>query len=213
MKDKIKTTDINELANSLAVMAMTPLLDNNLWQCYGYSKRPKHGSVFEKLFPDKFELENYITKEVLTMGLIDVFNGIKKSSKTPEDKIFMSMGLIDIFLFTTKHLYSYDSFLEHLFEAYDDYLKSDKDKLHISSLLKAREVLDKKNSAKYLVGTTMIFSHDTHTEDFLVNSERVKELIDDTSLDGKLKISMPKEILDKYVHLISTKILNNYKTK
>jgi len=78
-----KTTDINDLVEYLASTAMRPLLDDEVWRAYGYKKRPKSGNILHKLFPDKFELEDFITKEVLTMGLIDVLKERKLVSERP----------------------------------------------------------------------------------------------------------------------------------
>ncbi|MFA6007024.1 MAG: hypothetical protein WC784_00040 [Candidatus Shapirobacteria bacterium] len=209
--DKAKTTDINDLINYLAGTAMNPLLDNSLWQCYGYAKRPKHGSIVEEMFPKKFELDKFITKEVLTMGLIDVLNGIKGSNKSPEDKIFLAMGLLDIFIFTTKHLFPPEEYMEELYQKYGEYLKAEKDKLHITAILRAREKLNKKNAAKFLVGTTQIFASNPNQENFLIDNKKVSGIINDTNITGQLKISMPKDFLDKHVHLIITNILDNNK--
>lgn len=71
-----KSTDINDLVVFLAGTAMKPLLNDEIWQNYGYKKRPRKGNIWNRVFPKKFELENLITKEVLTMGLIDVLTGI-----------------------------------------------------------------------------------------------------------------------------------------
>ena len=74
MADKTK---LNDLVLYLTGMAMRPVLDDELWKAYGYGKRPKSGSVLHSVFPSKFELEDYITKDVLTMGLIDILNAVK----------------------------------------------------------------------------------------------------------------------------------------
>ena len=62
-----KITDINNLTLFLAVAGMKPLLNDEVWQCYGYKKRPKKGNIWNKIFPKMFELENFISKEILTM--------------------------------------------------------------------------------------------------------------------------------------------------
>src|SRR3989344_2720433 len=85
------TTDINDLVLKLSVIGMKPLLDDEVWQCYGYKKIPKKGLIVSKMFPNK--LEDFITKEILTLGLIDVLNGIKKSNKTSDTKLLLSIGI------------------------------------------------------------------------------------------------------------------------
>lgn len=95
-------TNVEDLVNRLAAAGMMPLLNDEIWQCYGYNKRPQKGNIWFKMFPKKFKLEKLIEKELLTMGLIDVLTGIKKSTETPETKLLIAVGVIDKFLFGTK---------------------------------------------------------------------------------------------------------------
>jgi len=202
-----KITDIDDLVVFLAGTGMKPLLKDEIWQCYGYKKRPRKGNIWNKMFPKKFELENFITKEVLTMGLVDVLNGIKKSTATSDTKLLISIGVLDQFLSTTKHLFSSDSFMENLFSTYASFLKSDKSKLHEPIILKAKDVLDKKDFAKFMVGTVKLLAIE-HADDFLLNSNYIKDAIDNSSIENKLKISLPEEMYKKYRALLSEKILN-----
>lgn len=47
-----KTTDINDLVLQLAAMAMKPVLNDEVWQCYGY-KRNRNTEVCGIKFPLK----------------------------------------------------------------------------------------------------------------------------------------------------------------
>lgn len=203
-----KITDINDLVLSLAVMAMKPLLNDEVWQCYGYKKRPKHGNMWNKIFPKMFGLENFISKEILTMGLIDVLNGVKKSTETPDTKLLISIGVVDQFLSTTKHMFSHDLFMENLFSTYASYLKSEKSKIHEPVILKSKDVLNKKDFAKFMVGTIKLLAIE-HADDFLLKSDYIKGVIEKSSKENKLKISMPDEMYKKYVPLVEKNILNN----
>jgi hypothetical protein len=84
-----KISDINDLVLFLTATAMKPLLNDEVWQCYGYRKRPKHGNIWNRIFPKMFELENFISKEILIMGLIDILNGIKKSREESDTKLLL----------------------------------------------------------------------------------------------------------------------------
>lgn len=202
-----KITDINDLVLNLAVMAMKPVLNDEVWQCYGYRKKPKHGSVWDKFFPKMFALDNFISKEILTMGLIDVLNGIKKSTEAPDTKLLISVGVVDQFLSTTKHMFPSDLFMENLFSAYASYLKSEKSKIHEYSILKSKDVLDKKDFAKYMIGTIKLLAME-HTDDFLLKSDYIKSFVEKSFKENKLSISMSDEMYKKYVPLIDEKILN-----
>ncbi len=202
-----KITDINDLVLQLAVMAIEPmLLNDQVWQCYGYKKRPKHGSIWDKIFPKMFVLENFISKEILTMGLIDVLNGIKKSAETSETKLIISIGVVDQFLSATKNMFSLDLFMENFISTYALHLKSEKSKIHEPIILKAKDILDKKDFAKFMVGTIRLLAI-KQTEDFLLKSDYIKSYIEKSSKENKLNISMPNEVYKKYLPLIEEKIL------
>lgn len=202
-----KITDINDLVLQLAVMAMKPVLNDEVWQCYGYKKKPKHGSIWDKIFPKMFALENFISKEILTMGLIDVLNGIKKSTETPDTKLVISIGVVDQFLSTTKNMFPSDLFMENLFSTYASYLKNEKSKIHEPVILKAKDILDKKDFAKFMVGTIKLLLN-AHAGDFLLKSDYIKGVVEKSSKENKLKISIPDEMYKKYLPLIEEKILN-----
>jgi hypothetical protein len=202
-----KITDINDLVLNITALAMKPVLDDEIWQCYGYRKKPKHGSIWDKFFPKMFALENFVSKEILTMGLIDVLNGVKKSTESSDTKLLISVGVIDQFLSTTKHMFPIDSFMENLFSTYASYLKSEKSKIHEPVILKAKDILDKKDFAKFMVGTIKLLAIE-HSNDFLLKSDYIKGVVEKSGKENKLKISMTDEMYKKYVPLIETKILN-----
>ncbi|MFH1769211.1 MAG: hypothetical protein ABH833_00915 [Parcubacteria group bacterium] len=206
---KNKTPDINNLVLFLAGTAMKPLFNNDIWQCYGYRKRPKHGSIWHKMFSKRYELESFIAKEILTMGLIDVLNGIKKSTGTFDTKLLISMGMIDQFLSATKNIFSIDLFMENLFSTYASYLKSDKSELHVPVILKAKDILNKKDFARFMVGTIKLLAVGHPANDFLLESDLIKNVVEESSKENKLEISMSQEMYKKYAHLLSEKILNN----
>jgi hypothetical protein len=202
-----KIIDINDLVLLLVATAVKPLLDDEIWQCYGYKKRPKHGNIWNKIFPKMFELESFVSKELITMGLIDTLNGIKKSTDTLDTKLLISIGVIDQFLSITKHMLPTDMFMENLFTSYSSYLKSRKSKIYEPIILKSKNILNKKNFAKFMVGTIKLLAIN-HTDDFLLKSDYIKDIIEKSSKENKLKISMPSQIHEKYISLIREKILN-----
>lgn len=203
-----KISDINDLVVFLAGTAMEPLLNDEIWQNYGYKKLPRKGSIWYRAFPKKFELENLITKEILTMGLVDVLNGIKKTNKPTDTKLLLSLGIIDQFLSTTKHLFDPNSFMENLFSTYASFLTCEKSNLHVPFILKAKNILNERDFAKFLVGTTALLGKPPYADDYLLQSDYIKEAINNSSTENKLKISMPEEMYKKYRALLSEKILN-----
>lgn len=202
-----KIADINDLVWFLAVTAMRPLQDDELWRCYGYKKWPKHGKIWEKIVPKMFVLENFISKEILTMGVIDVLNGVKKSTEVPDTKSLISIGVVDQFLSTTKDMFSSDLFMEHLFSTYASCLKTEKSEIPVPIMSRAVDILDKKDFPRFVFGTIKWLGIE-HADDFLLKSDYIKGVIEKSSKENKLKISMSDETYKKYVPLIEEKILN-----
>lgn len=203
-----KKLDINDLVLFLTGIAMEPVLNNGIWQNYGYKKRPRKGGIWYTLFPNKFQLETLITKEILTMGIIDVLNGIKKSNKSSDTKLLISLGLIDQFLSTLKNRFDHNSFMENLFSVYGDSLECDKSKRHEPFILNAKGTLSNKDFAKFLVGTTAMLGLPPYRDGFLLDSDYIKDAVDNSSKESKLQIAMSEELCKEYGALLSERILN-----
>ncbi|MBU0710955.1 hypothetical protein KKA87_03390 [bacterium] len=203
-----KITDINDLILFLSGTAMHPLLTNEIWQKFGYKKRPKKGNILTKLFPKYFALYNLITREILTMGLIDTLDGIKKSNKSTDIQLLISIGVIDKFLSTTKHLFDPSLFMENIFSTYTSFTKCERSKLYELFVFRAKDILNNEYFAKFLVGITALLGTPPYTGNFLIKSDYIKEIVDASPVENKLKIDMTKETYYKYGHLISEKIIN-----
>jgi len=202
-----KSADINDLVISLATIGTRPLFSDEIWQYYGYKKKPSHGLIWDKIFPKIFALDNFISKEILTMGLIDVLNSIKKSNVDHDTKLILSVGVVDQFLSVTKNMYSANSFMELLLSSYGAYLKSEKTRKQDFFILKSKEILDNKGFARILVGSSKLFSHND-TADFLIKSDYIKDTVEKSSKENTVRISMTDEIYKKYVPLLEERILN-----
>lgn len=206
---KKKITDINDLVLFLTSMALKPLLIDEIWQNFGYRKRPKKGRIWSRLFPKKFKLENLIMKDLLTMGLIDTLNGIKKSSKLIDTQLVISIGVIDKFLSTIKYLFDPIPFMDNLFSIYSSFAICENLKSHEPFILKSKNILNKKHFAKFLVGIITLLGMSTYTDGFLIKNDYIKEIIDDSFCKNKLQIDMSDKMCEKYVNLVLEKILNS----
>lgn len=207
MTHESEIDDINDLVVVLAGIGVKPLLNDEIWQCYGYRKRPVKGNIWNKLFPKIFSLQNFISKEVLTMGLIDILNGIKKSAESHKVKLLLMVGVTDQFLATTGHIFPPDEFMENLFSSYKSYSQDSKSGLHGPIILKAKDVLDKKDFARFMVGTIKLLA--AAKDDFLLRSNLIKDTIDKSAKKNQLRLSMSKEMYRKYGPLLEENILNS----
>ncbi len=206
MKKKFK--DINDLVSYLAVSAMSLLLSDEMWQLFGYKKCPKRGSKWSELFPKKFQLEDLITEEILTMVLIDTLCGIKKSSVSYDTKLLISIGVIDRFISTMGHKFEGHSLMKNLFNTYASFLQSEKSKLHIPIITKGKEILSAKDFSKFLVGITYLVGTPQFLGSYLLNTEDIVEAINNSSTTNRLSMDLSKEFYQEYAELVAHKILD-----
>ncbi len=199
-------SDINDVVDNLAAYSVKPVLDDNLWTYFGYKKRPKRGAIFSKLVPEKHELENFILQQVITMSIIDTLFGIKHSKLDEKDKLLLAVGLLDRTIKATKHMISPDDFVANLIDLYEKYLKSDKNKIYAPVIAKSKKQLSKKNFAKFMVGTTYIFSHRNEGHCFLDSDIVTKNINKYKKLENKLQID---KSVDKYVETLLEKVIRN----
>ncbi|OGM08579.1 hypothetical protein A2Z67_06350 [Candidatus Woesebacteria bacterium RBG_13_36_22] len=201
-----KIVDINDLVLQITARGTKPLLHDDIWKCYGFKKTPSHKNIFFRLFRKKCSLENCVISEVLTMGLIDVITGIKKSKESRVNKLLISLGVIDQFISMTKHMIAPDHLLESLLYTYESYLATDKRNLYSLIVYKAKNKLNKKDFAKFLAGTEKLLKLKPNG-DFLVKSSKIREIVENSFKENKLNISMSKDEFEKYSSLVKEKIL------
>jgi len=205
-----KSRDINSIIDHIAGIGASLLFTDEIWQCYGYKKRPQRGSIWYEIFPNKYKLDRFLEKELLTIGLIDVLNGIKKSTISPDAKLLLSAGVTDKFLLSTRHIISPDSFLKNLFFTYDSVAKNNESKIHELFILKANNTLGKKDSAKFLVGTIQLFAT-KHDDYILLDNDHIKSTIEKYFQENGYDLSISNEKREKYnpfYSLLKEKILN-----
>jgi len=193
MNDAIE--DVNDLVAYLVNLPMQLLVFDGVWQTYGYTKSPNIQTPFEE----------YIAKEILTMGLIDVLNAIKKSQEIDFTKLQIAIGVVDTFMSSMKQVFSLDIFMEDLFCAYESYLKSDKSEIFKPVVLKAKNTLDEKDFPIFMVGTIRLISGGV-PGDFLLKSDAIKNVIEESPKHNQLEISMPRDTYKKYLELLHRNI-------
>jgi hypothetical protein len=98
--------------------------------------------------------------------------------------------------------------MDNLFDSYASYLKCNKSKLYEPIIIKSKNVLDKKDFAKFMVGTIKLLAME-HADYYLLESAYFEDLIDNSQIleELKLKVAIP-EVYQKYGNKILDKILN-----
>ncbi len=180
---KTPCPDIKELINFLGNAILKPVLSKDLWQCYDYKKLPNTSFIRSKLFPRSFSLDEYITREVIIMGLIDVVNGINESSLKREKKLLLMGEIVSQFINTEKYLYCEYQFLKNFLSAYISYVEGDKNELYKPILLRAKNNLKLKYFSRFTVGTIKLLKHqkDSH----LISIDYIRELVEEPLINEK----------------------------
>jgi len=200
--------DINELVDVLTGIVVQLILNDDIWKKFGFKKRPRKGHVWHRIFPKKFELNNLIIRETITMGLIDTFNGIKKSNLPIEIKLLISTGLIDRTLPTISHLFDAEVFIDNLISTYHSCSSCEKSNFHEPFIHKSKDILSKKDFAKFLVGVTTLLGAPPFTEDLLISSEYIKDLVENITIEKQLVIEMPEDLFQEYATIMSKEVFD-----
>lgn len=206
MANKIR--DINDCVVFLSGMVMQLILSDEIWQNFGYKKRPRKGIIWSKLLPEKFELDNYIIKEVLIIGIIDLLNSIKETKLLSDKKLLIAIGMLDQILPTTKHLFNENIFLKNIIDTYKICSKHEKSKIHEPFILKAKEELSKKAFTKFMVGITALLGTPPFYAGLLLDENYIKNEIESFNLENKLKVGLSEEKVEEYTKLLMENIFS-----
>ncbi|MEX2054021.1 MAG: hypothetical protein WD883_00535 [Candidatus Colwellbacteria bacterium] len=212
MRGEIDKNSIQFMSLRLFTIASKPMLTDNYWQAYGYAKVPKRGSMWSKLLPKTFELEDYIYESLLMMGSVDVLMRINKANMPKEDKVLIALMLLDSIFDTTAHMFPFDSFMDKTLRVYNMHLKGGKLKeVYGPVILEAKKDLSNKSFAKFLVGTIQLFSHSENQKNFLIKSDYITDLIEGgpRKVGGsKLNWSAPEEKIQQYKKILDREVFN-----
>lgn len=201
-----RIADINDLVSYLTAKGTKPLLYDEIWKCYGFKKRPSHKSKLNSLLGKNFDLENNIIKEVLTMGLVDIINGIRKSKESRVTKLLITLGVIDQFLSMTKNVIIPDQLIESFLYTYENYRANSKTDLHALIVYKIKNKLNKRDFLKFLAGTEKLLALKANG-DFLIKSDYITKIIENSYKYRKLNLMMTGDEYEKYSSLIKERIL------
>ena len=185
------------------------LLDDETWKLFGYKKRPKRGAIFSRLFPKKYELDNFIFRHFFILGVIDVLNGIKKSKQSYYNKTIVILNFFEEVDVLSKNTDCLTDLLKDLPTAYDIYKESNPKNLYEPYLSKSENVLGSTNSARFLIGISKIqferMLMDISAKDFFLSSDRVAELINTQDIAAVKEdlTGFSKETLEEYGKFIS----------
>ncbi len=165
----------SDIRSKLFFYAMIPALgSNNTWRAYGFKKRPRYGSFVAKMFPRKYELQEFINQELFILGFVDVLVGIQYSHVSNEDKALLVASLFDSFLYYSPKSRNM-GFIDAVFVTFLDH-KNPAEKRFSTSMLKRSKSMSKINQSKYIYGTQVLMYDDAKNY-FFIDSEKIIDLI------------------------------------
>jgi len=88
-----KTIEINSLLDILSGLSVRSIFDDDLWKIYGFRRRPR--TFIINFFPSKKLYIRLIKRDIISMGIIDIINGIKKSNIDKNTKVIIAMGVLN----------------------------------------------------------------------------------------------------------------------
>lgn len=198
--------DINDIVLLLAIWGIEPILRDEIWQSYGYKKRPRKGHIWSKLFPKRFELDYWIKKEILTMGTIDVLNGIKNSNLSYDKKVLIGVGVIDQILAKTEHMLNKETFLQNVVSRFKSCSVCERSKFYEPFILEADEMSSQRAFARFLVGTITLLGTPPFTGELLMSREQITHIIERSTIKGKFRALLPEDKIQEYAEVIGQEV-------
>ena len=214
---KNKTNDTNKLVDTLTVILADIVLNDATWQPFGYNKRPISNILIKKISPSKYELVNYITKELITIGIIDIISIMNKQNYSQEFKLLITIGILDRLLTSLEYLLKPYTFIKDIKTAYDDYFNDNTDKhSHEIFILRAKNRLSETNFAKLLFGAIKFFEPvltKKHRDTIILNSKSITKLVDDQINDQgimeQLDVKSDKNELVKLSEYLANELITS----
>lgn len=205
-KKKEKFKDTSALVSHITAEVSKQILTDDVWKCYGFKKRPTYNRFQTIIFRKNWELENFLIKEILSMLLVDVVNGIKASRKAHSTKLQVALGVIDKYIATTQETIDPDYLLDNLLYIYENRLSMDKSEIHALIMFRAKGKLKRKDFERFMDGTKNLLQY-LPNGDFLLESAYIKRIVNGSFKRKKMNLSMSDKECEKYSALIKEKIL------
>lgn len=129
--------DINSFASGMC-------LDNNIWRLFGYKKRPKRGSFFNRFINEKkLFTEKFILREIYIICIINAISFIENEIEVKDlilkrtlDQFFSYQGIIEALYFTSE-FEAYNYFYKSLY----DYLNSSREEYNNIFINRSQNIL------------------------------------------------------------------------
>ena len=80
--------------------------------------------------------------------------------------------------------------------------------LYTPFILKSKDILSKRDFAKFLVGVTTLLGTPPFSGDLLISSEYIKDLVEELTVEKRLIIEMPKDLFQEYATIMSEEIFD-----
>ncbi len=145
-------------------------------------------------------------REILVLALIDVLNGIKGSNEKHDIKLLLCIGVIDRILSSTEYLFDAESLMEYILYSYEILISNNVLKSCERVFIKAKNKLEGRDLARFMVGAARLMAFG-QSDYYLLKIDSIKDIIEKSGKNNRLKISMHRNLYEKYVPLIEENIL------
>ena len=188
----------DELILYYVYVCTKPYFDENIWRDFGFSGRPKHGTLVQKLTPKSFVYENIIFNTLFFMSLTDIVASIKQSSHSSTVKHMVIIGVLDKLL-STANMFD-EKFVDDFITFCETYLEYKDGNIQAALIKEAQGRLNEKNFAYYTVGILKVIPNPNPGSLILDIPTMVKHMNDVDLRNARIGLDMGIDYYKKYNH-------------
>lgn len=193
-------TQSEEVADELilyyAHVCTLPYFDENIWRDFGFSRRPKRGTLVQKIVPKKFVYENIIRKTLFCMSLTDIVASIKQSSHSSTVKHMVIIGVLDKLL-STANIFD-ENFVDDFIVFCEKYLQYKDENIQASLIKDVQGQLSEKSLANYTIGILKIIPSSNPSSLILDIPTMVRRINDANLENARVGLDMGVDYYEKY---------------
>jgi hypothetical protein len=203
--------EVNDTAVFLAAQAFTPILADELWQDFGYEKRPRHGKFFNKFFDkDKLAVEHFIVREMTALAFLDIVAAVRNVVGPKEDQVLILVGTALHLCATMDQVFDSESYFDYLAKAIKTYAGSGDP--HETTLSRASACFDLQRFPKFLAGMVRLValragSVAAGKKTLIINRQFIESyLVQHLPVTGKIGSSATREVVDQYIRVFMEQV-------
>ena len=205
-----KLNNINDVCGVLTGLACNTLLQDELWQAFGYKNRPRYGNFFRRFInSEKLAIHDFIIKEAAALAFLDIMSGVYTNVESRNERILLMAGTSLNLCSVMDQVFKTEEYFEYLETSIQDYQPTDSDP-HSIMVTRAGRYFDVNNAPGFLSGVVNLLISYTMAsasghKGFLLNPEWFKSFFaKDPPLYGQLTSSIGNQVALRHINFFST---------